>query len=1225
MAIQFARVERVSRTNAKNACCKGAYNARTKVKDQRTNVTYNFSEKGDNVYHEILLPEYVSTKFKSVSELMNLVEETERKKNSQLLKEYVLALPDEKNVSIEVKKEMVYEFINQNKWIEEGLGVQIDIHSPHHDEKNWHAHILVTTRRFLDTGLFFESQKARDLEPEIRGGRENTYVKSKLESNLGQLWSGIQNEVFRKHGLENRVDAIGLYPKEHVGPVRMRSVMNSAAARNEKIRELETEILRDASGLLQKVTNHKSVFTKKDLDRAVKSIEDGSQKEKIVQDALSHHKVLALYREDGSKTNYFTTKEVRSEEYKLLRLSKYVKDAKNVFDRSEQINFQKAHENLTKEQQEAFKEIVLSKSGLRILQGMAGVGKSYVLKELVHTSKELGVNIIGLAPTHKAREGLAGNGFEFNDTIKGLLFKLASGVVNLPKGSLIVVDEAGMVGNDDYKELLRIAVVRKCNLILAGDAKQLTSVQRGAMFEVFAERYGSSVILDIKRQSNSWGREVTRAMSVGHVRTAMAILEKNKRIHWKSDSCSTMGSLLCDWSKSAYKLEDRVILAVTNKDVAALNHGAREYLKRVGRLSGDEIMVAGNHYMKGDKVLITKSNKELGLVNGNIAEITNVSENSFSIRLEGKVELSEKEIDFDPAIYKGFKHRYAITIFKSQGDSIKDVYIYHDGLGWVRSSYVALSRSIRELNMYVNGEKTNSINMLVKQLSYDEEFSSSICYLTLDEVQGLQMEHELASSNSKIVRGINKFIDFVGSSAIKISDKYIPSYKYYNYKGEEQKQWPVEKVITQVYDEIEAEKKEIMSAGSLCLENKKTLQGSKADYGDNRTLWNEQQQMLRQEVKFKAEYVARELLGEPNKRLSTQANLRFGESGKIVVRVIGEKAGVWYDFAKCEGGDLFDLVQSIRGGDFSSAAKYLEEIVGVNRLLDINDNLRLVYENRARDRLESFIKNKIHREKQDAKKALYVSKLIDRSKKITKSTVAYNYLSKKRGVDTELTDDIKTCSIYVSEKKSYLPALVVFARNKDGKITGGQQILLGKKTNNKADVLIPKKSFGNISGSFVNLGIINDESGSKKKESFTIIAEGVETGLSIKKSLSEHLQTGSSHSIKVLCSLGISNIKNYAPYKNENVIIAADNDGNKSKTLKLVENIKMSLEEKGASTELVMPGAEGDYNDVLKKEGSREVAKRFSRMIKSFAQKQKNLEEAKKYEMSNHEIRHDIL
>ena len=123
MAIQFGRMERVSRSSGGNACCKGAYNARTIIKDQQTNITYNFQQRGGNVYHEVLLPEGVNAKYKNVETLTNAIEQIENRKNSQLLKEFVLALPDEKNISLELKIEMVHNFVKEMEFVKEGLGV----------------------------------------------------------------------------------------------------------------------------------------------------------------------------------------------------------------------------------------------------------------------------------------------------------------------------------------------------------------------------------------------------------------------------------------------------------------------------------------------------------------------------------------------------------------------------------------------------------------------------------------------------------------------------------------------------------------------------------------------------------------------------------------------------------------------------------------------------------------------------------------------------------------------------------------------------------------------------------------------------------------------------------------------------------------------------------------------------------------------------------------------
>ena len=63
---------------------------------------------------------------------------------------------------------------------------------------------------------------------------------------------------------------------------------------------------------------------------------------------------------------------------------------------------------------------------MRTIPGRAGSGKSRVLSHLFHIAENMGVNVIGLAPTHKAREVLRGGGYTQTDTIKGMLFKLFS-------------------------------------------------------------------------------------------------------------------------------------------------------------------------------------------------------------------------------------------------------------------------------------------------------------------------------------------------------------------------------------------------------------------------------------------------------------------------------------------------------------------------------------------------------------------------------------------------------------------------------------------------------------------------------------------------------------------------------------------------------------------------------------------------------------------------------
>lgn len=202
----MARPEYVSRSSGKNVGLKGAYNARTIVKDIKSGIIYNFQSRKDNVYHEILLPEHVKQKFKNVSLFTNVIESSENRQDSQLCVEWVIALPKEKKITLDMKKEIIREFVERKGWrIREGLGVQLDTHKPHEGDVNWHAHLLVTTRRFRKDGLGFESKKARDLQPKVLNG----YVQKSIEIDNHNFYRKVLEDKIKEWGLDIVVDLPG--------------------------------------------------------------------------------------------------------------------------------------------------------------------------------------------------------------------------------------------------------------------------------------------------------------------------------------------------------------------------------------------------------------------------------------------------------------------------------------------------------------------------------------------------------------------------------------------------------------------------------------------------------------------------------------------------------------------------------------------------------------------------------------------------------------------------------------------------------------------------------------------------------------------------------------------------------------------------------------------------------------------------------------------------------
>ena len=67
--------------------------------------------------------------------------------------------------------------------------------------------------------------------------------------------------------------------------------------------------------------------------------------------------------------------------------------------------------------------------------------------------------------------------------------------------------------------------------------------------------------------------------------------------------------------------------------------------------------------------------------------------------------------------------------------------------------------------------------------------------------------------------------------------------------------------------------------------------------------------------------VALALLGDPNPRMSTARELRYGRKGSLTVRL---DSGQWFDHESGDGGGVLDLVARERGGDRAAAARWID-------------------------------------------------------------------------------------------------------------------------------------------------------------------------------------------------------------------------------------------------------------------------------------------------------------
>ncbi len=139
MAIAFARVSFHTRTKGHSAVAGAAYRAGVKLYDERTGETHNFENRHDVMHSEILLPTGANDSFFNREMLWNLVEAAEVRKNSQVARDIVLALP--KELSLEKHIELAKNFAAYH-FVKQGLVVDISIHND--TDGNPHAHLYVT-------------------------------------------------------------------------------------------------------------------------------------------------------------------------------------------------------------------------------------------------------------------------------------------------------------------------------------------------------------------------------------------------------------------------------------------------------------------------------------------------------------------------------------------------------------------------------------------------------------------------------------------------------------------------------------------------------------------------------------------------------------------------------------------------------------------------------------------------------------------------------------------------------------------------------------------------------------------------------------------------------------------------------------------------------------------------------------------------------------------------
>ena len=272
-------------------------------------------------------------------------------------------------------------------------------------------------------------------------------------------------------------------------------------------------------------------------------------------------------------------------------------------------------------QKEAISKVLTTEDRYVAVQGLAGTGKTTMLKGVREMAQEQGYTVRGMAPTGAASKVLARETGIATDTVsmfqikerqlqKDIEFAKQYAPDFQRKAEVWIVDESSFLSQRQKAQLDHMAEKAGAKVVYLGDTLQLQGVEAGKPFEL-AQRDGmeTAYMTEINRQKTADLKQavdiITGRDNLGEgQRLTQVELANNARAFEYMDKAGMIreipekseddkGRLVAAVVQDILKLdkaerERTIVITAYNEDRRAINAGVREGLKEQGELSRSE-------------------------------------------------------------------------------------------------------------------------------------------------------------------------------------------------------------------------------------------------------------------------------------------------------------------------------------------------------------------------------------------------------------------------------------------------------------------------------------------------------------------------------------------------------------------------------------------------------------------------------------------------------------
>ena len=284
-------------------------------------------------------------------------------------------------------------------------------------------------------------------------------------------------------------------------------------------------------------------FSAKELDNAM--IYGGLNREQAAAfkgDILGYAEIVGLRETAQGPVTRYTTREVIETENSVLRDARALKENQGFAVSGQRVEMSAQRNTLNAEQADALRHCT-EDNGFAIIAGQAGTGKSRTLNAIRETYEGLGLEVVGLSHTNKVVNAMRDDGFSHANTVASELghFDGAQpgrlGADKWNSRTVIMVDEAAMLSTRAMGDLAARARQAGAKLILCGDDKQLSSIERGGMFTPLKAEHGAAELAIVMRVRDGAQQAAFNRMHAGDFAAALKTFDErgDLRFHKNQD------------------------------------------------------------------------------------------------------------------------------------------------------------------------------------------------------------------------------------------------------------------------------------------------------------------------------------------------------------------------------------------------------------------------------------------------------------------------------------------------------------------------------------------------------------------------------------------------------------------------------------------------------------------------------------------------------------------